>query len=167
MIMKKMTILALVALGLMVSGGAALYALDQQPIRAITPADVAKALELKEKEAALAAKEAEITKREETQALVQKEIDEKLARLATMQSELKDQLAAIKGAESAEFTNLVKIYSTMSPSKVAPLLDSLDDPAVVKIFRAMKTDQVAKIMPKLKQEKAVTVSQGLGLLDRQ
>jgi len=165
--MKKMTILALVALALMVSGGAALYALDQQPIRAITPADVAKALELKDKEASLAAKEAEIAKREATQNQVQKELDEKLARLATIQVELKDQLAAIKGAETAEFQNLIKIYSAMSPTKVAPLLDSMDDPSVVKIFRAMKTDQVAKIMPKLKQEKAVTVSQGLGLIDRQ
>lgn len=164
---KKMIILALVALGLMVSGGAALYALDKQPIRAITPADLAKSLELKEREAALAAKEAELAKREQTQDQVRKELDEKLAKLTSIQSEIKDQLDAIKGVESAEFTNLVKIYSVMSPSKVAPLLNSMDDPAVVKIFRAMKVDQVAKIMPKLTQDKAVSVSQGLGLIDRQ
>jgi flagellar motility protein MotE (MotC chaperone) len=164
---KKTIILIVVALGLMVSGGAVLHALDKQPIRAITPGDLAKALELKEREAALVTKEAEIAKREQTQEQVQKELDAKLAKLTSIQSDLKDQLAAIKGAETAEFTNLIKIYSVMSPSKVAPLLDSMDDPAVVKIFRAMKVDQVAKIMPKLKQEKAVAVSQGLGLIDRQ
>ena len=165
--MRKLLVLAMVALGLLVSGGAVIYALDQQPIKPVTPADVAKALELKEKEASLAAKEAEIAKREKTQGELQKELDEKLTKLTTIQNELKDQLAAIRGAETAEFTNLIKIYSTMSPSKVAPLLDSMDDPSVVKILRAMKTDQVAKIMPKLKQEKAVSVSQGLGLIDRQ
>lgn len=165
--MKKMIILVMVALALMVSGGAVLYALDKQPVRAITPGDLAKALELKERESSLVAKEAELAKREKTQEQVQKELDEKLAKLASQQLELKDQLAAIKGAESAEFTNLVKIYSVMSPAKVAPLLDSMDDPAVVKIFRAMKVDQVAKIMPKLTQAKAVAVSQGLGLIDRQ
>jgi len=165
--MKKIAFFAVIVICLVVSGVAVLYALDQQPNKAVTPADVAKALELKEKEAALATREAELAKREKTQGEVQKELDDKLAKLTAIQAGLRDQLAAIKGAESAEFTNLVKIYSTMSPAKVAPLLDAMDDPSVVKIFRAMKSDQVAKIMPKLKQEKAVSVSQGLGLIDRQ
>ena len=165
--MKKLFILMLAAIGLMVSGGAVLHALDQQPVKAITPEDVAKAFNLKEREAALVGREAELAKREQVQAQVQKELDEKLARLATMQSEIKDQLSAIKGAQTQEFTNLIKVYSAMKASKVAPLLDSMDDPSVVKIFRAMKTDQVALIMPKLKQEKAVSVSQSLGMIDRQ
>jgi len=163
----KIIILTMAAIGLMVSGGAVLHALDQQPTKAITPEDVANAFNIKEREAAVVAKETELAKREQLQAQVQKELDEKLTRLTTMQSELKDQLAAIKGAQTQEFSNLVKIYSVMSASKVAPLLDTMEDPAVVKIFRAMKTDQVAKIMPKLKQEKAVAVSQSLGMIDQQ
>lgn len=165
--MKKMVIFIIAAIVLMVGGGAVLHALDQQPSKAITPDDVATALGLKEKEAAIAAKEAELAKRERLQDQIQKELDEKLARLAAMQAELKDQLTAIKGAQSQEFTNLIKIYSTMSASKVAPLLDSMEDPDVVKIFRAMKADQVAKIIPKMKQDKAVTVSESLGMLDTQ
>ena len=163
----KVIALMMVAIGLMVSGGAVLHALDQQPTKAITPEDVANAFNLKDREAAVVAKETALAKREEVQAGVQKELDEKLTKLSTLQVELKDQLAAIKGAQNQEFSNLVKIYSTMSASKVAPLLDSMEDPAVVKIFRAMKTDLVAKIMPKLKQEKAVTVSQSLGMIDQQ
>lgn len=164
---KKMVFLTVIALGLLVGGGAVLYALDQQPTKAITPEDVANAFNLKEREAAVQSKEAELAKREETQAEIQKELDEKLTKLSGLQAELKDQLTAIKGAQSLEFANLIKVYSTMSPSKVAPLLDSMEDPAVVKIFRAMKTDQVAKIMPKLKQEKAVSVSQSLGMINQQ
>ncbi len=165
--MKKTVIFTLAALVLMVGGGAVLYALDEQPTKAITPEDVAKAFNLKDREEALVVKEAELAKREQVQAQVQKDIDEKLARLATIQAELKNQLAAIKGAQTQEFTNLIKVYSAMKASKVAPLLDSMDDPSVVKIFRAMKTDQVAQIMPKLKQEKAVAISQSLGMIDRQ
>ena len=164
---RKMIVLTLVAIGLLVSGGAVLHALDQQPTKAITPEDVSNALNLKDREAAVVVKETELAKREQVQAQIQKEIDEKLTRLGTIQTELKNQLAAIKGAQNQEFSNLVKIYSTMSASKVAPLLDTMEDPAVVKIFRAMKTDLVAKIMPKLKQEKAVTVSQSLGMIDQQ
>lgn len=163
----KMIFLMLAALGLMVSGGAVLHALDKQPVKAITPEDVSNAFNMKDREAAVVAKEAEISKREQVQEQVKKELDEKLAKLTSLQMELKDQLAAIKGAQSQEFSNLVKVYSAMSASKVAPLLDSMEDPAVVKIFRAMKTDQVAKIMPKLTQEKAVTVSQSLGMIDTQ
>ena len=163
----KMYVLAMVAIGLMVSGGAVLHALDQQPTKAITPDDVANAFNVKEREAAVVAKETELAKREQMQAQVQKELDEKLTKLTAIQSELKDQLTAIKGAQTQEFTNLIKIYSTMKASKVAPLLDSMQDPDVVKIFRAMKTDQVAQIMPKLKQQKAVAVSQSLGMIDQQ
>lgn len=162
----KMIALTVVAIGLLISGGAGLHALDKQPSKAITPADVANAFNLKDREAAVASKEAELAKQAQLQAQVQKELDEKLARLSGLQAELKDQLAAIKGAQSQEFSNLVKIYSTMSASKVAPLLDTMEDPAVVKIFRAMKSDLVAKIMPKLKQEKAVAVSQSMGMLDK-
>lgn len=165
--MKKTIVLTMLALVLMVSGGAVLHALDQQPTKAITPDDVAKAFDLKDREVALVAKEAEYAKREQTQSQVQKELDEKLTRLAAMQAELKEQLTAIKGAQTQEFANLIKVYSTMKASKVAPLLDSMEDPTVVKIFRAMKTDQVAQILPKLKPEKAVAVSQSLGMVDQQ
>lgn len=164
---KKMIIFAVAVVALMVSGGAVLHALDRQPSKAITPEDVVRALDLKGKEAALAAREDEIVKREQLQAQIQKELDEKLARLASIQNELKDQLAAIKGAQTQEFKNLIKIYSTMSASKVAPLLDSMEDPDVVKIFRAMKADQVAKIIPKMQQDKAVAVSERLGMLSTQ
>lgn len=165
--MKKMIIFTIIAIVLMVSGGAVLHALDQQPGKAITPEDVVNALNLKEKEVAIAAKEVELSEREQTQAQIQKELDEKLARLASVQAELKDQLTAIKGAQTQEFMNLIKIYSAMSASKVAPLLDAMEDPDVVKIFRAMKADQVAKIIPKMKQDKAVAISERLGMLDTQ
>ena len=51
----------------------------------------------------------------------------------------------------------------MSPSKVAPLLDKMEDVEAVEILRAMKTEAVAKIIPKLSQDKAVRVSRLLGL----
>lgn len=162
----KLAVLTVIV-ALMAGSVAALHALDKQPVKAITPADVAKALELKEREEALVAKEAEFAKKAEEQAQMRKDVEEKLVRLSAMQSELKGQFEAIKGAQRQEFMNLIKIYSAMSPSKVAPLLDSMDDGDVVRILRAMKAEQVAKIMPKLTQPKAVSVSQEMGMLAEQ
>ena len=54
----------------------------------------------------------------------------------------------------------------MSATKVEPILKKMDDPTVTEILRAMKPDQVAKILPKLEQKKAVNVSRLLGMLGR-
>jgi len=52
----------------------------------------------------------------------------------------------------------------MSATKVAPLLDKMEDGDVVEILRAMKTDEVAKIIPRLDPDRAVRVSRGLGMM---
>ena len=62
----------------------------------------------------------------------------------------------------ADFKNLIKVYSTMSATKLSPLLNQMTDENVARILRAMKADQVAKIVPKLESEKAVRVSRLLG-----
>ena len=53
----------------------------------------------------------------------------------------------------------------MSSTKLAPLLNQMTDQNVTRILRAMKADQVAKIVPKLDSEKAVRVSRLLGRFD--
>jgi len=53
----------------------------------------------------------------------------------------------------------------MSASRLAPLLNDMEDAAVTRILKAMKSDQVAKIIPKLDQDKAVRVSRMLGRME--
>jgi len=120
------------------------------------------AASLQEREKAITARENEFVFREQRNKDLQQEIDAKLARLSTLQQEISEKLFEIKKVQDADFKNLVKVYTTMSSTKLAPLLNQMADQNVARILRAMKADQVAKIVPKLDSEKAVRVSRLLG-----
>jgi flagellar motility protein MotE (MotC chaperone) len=136
---------------------------EETPPGKLTTQDVSVSAKLKEREDALAAKEKALAEKEKELSALNKEVDEKYTKLNAMQEELKGQLGgAVKGKDQ-QFKNLIKIYSAMSPSKVAPLLDKMEDVEAVEILRAMKPEAVAKIIPKLAQDKAVRVSRLLGL----
>ncbi|HCC53969.1 MAG TPA: hypothetical protein DEQ20_03460 [Desulfobulbaceae bacterium] len=136
---------------------------EEKPPLKLTPQEISGALGLKERENVLAVKEKALAEKEKELTALNKEVDEKFTKLNALQEELKGQLGgAVKGKDQ-QFKNLIKIYSAMSPSKVAPLLDKMDDVEAVEILRAMKTEAVAKIIPKLGQDKAVRVSRLLGL----
>lgn len=136
---------------------------EEKPPVKITAQEISGAAGLKEREDALAAKEKAMAEKEKELSALNKEVDEKYTKVNAIQEELKGQLGgAVKGKDQ-QFKNLIKIYSAMSPSKVAPLLDKMEDVEAVEILRAMKTEAVAKIIPKLSQDKAVRVSRLLGL----
>ena len=136
---------------------------EEKPPVKITPQEISGAAGMKEREDALAAKEKAMAEKEKELTALNKEVDEKFTKVNAIQEELKGQLGgAVKGKDQ-QFKNLIKIYSAMSPSKVAPLLDKMEDVEAVEILRAMKTEAVAKIIPKLAQDKAVRVSRLLGL----
>lgn len=116
------------------------------------------------REKAVAVKEKELAIREKSLKDLAGEIDVKIGELTALQADLKEKIAELKSVQDQEFKNLIKVYSTMSPSKLTPLLNQMDDKVVARILRAMKTDFVAKVIPKLEQEKAVRVSQILGML---
>lgn len=135
---------------------------EKSPVK-LTPQEISSAVGLKEREDALAAKEKALAEKEKELAALKKEVDEKFTQLNALQEELKGQLGGAGKGRDQQFKNLIKIYSAMSPSKVAPLLDKMEDDEAVEILRAMKTEAVAKIIPKLTQAKAVRVSRLLGL----
>lgn len=135
---------------------------EKPPVR-ITPQELSVSAGLKEREDAVAAKEKAMAAKEKELAALSKEVDEKFSRVNALQEEIKGQLARTRKGRDQQFKNLIKIYSAMSPSKVAPLLNKMEDFEVVEILRAMKAEAVAKIIPKLAQDKAVRVSRLLGL----
>jgi len=136
---------------------------EEKPPGRLTSQEISSAAALQEREDALAVKEKALAEKEKELAALNKEVDEKYTKLNALQEELKGQLGgAVKGKDQ-QFKNLIKVYSAMSPSKVAPLLDKMEDTEAVEILRAMKTEAVAKILPKLAQDKAVRVSRLLGL----
>ncbi|MBU0483868.1 MAG: hypothetical protein KKB30_05075 [Proteobacteria bacterium] len=121
-------------------------------------------LQFKEREDSLKAREQALDKKEQDLALVSKEVDDKLVVLISLQEDLQNKLDELKKIKDKRFSDLIKVYSAMSASKLAPLLNLMEDDEVSEVLRAMKTDIVAKIVPKLDQEKAVRVSKILGMI---
>jgi flagellar motility protein MotE (MotC chaperone) len=143
-----------------------LVAFAEEPVKA-TPEMVELAASLKKREEAVAARELEINRRSRELTALELDVKEKLERLVKMQDDVQKKLDYIDSLEvrDKEFRNLVKVYSAMSATKLAPLLNEMKDGNVAKILRAMKTEEVAKVIPKLDKDKAVRVSRILGMID--
>ena len=131
----------------------------------VTQKEIETAVSLQERETIIAVKEKEISRRESELAALKKDVDEKLDRLTALQKDIQNRIDEYKVVQDKPFRDLVKIYSAMSASKVAPLLNQMEDKTVARILRAMKTEAVSKIVPKLQPDKAVRVSKALGRIE--
>lgn len=129
-----------------------------------TSDELAQVNELHDREKLIAAKEKELAEKEAELQARQQENEGKLAKLLEVQTDLKKKLDELKVVKDKQFRDLIKVYSAMSPSKVAPLLNQMEDNEALEVLKGLKTDQVAKIMPKLEQQKAVRLSRMFGLL---
>ncbi len=134
------------------------------PLRKSADTDIERSLAIKSQEKIFKLREDALDKREAELNSLQKDVESRISKLNTMQDEVTSALAEFKAVQSKNFKNLIKVYSAMSASKLAPLLNDMSDAEVAKILRAMKTNLVAKVIPKLKQQKAVAVSKLLGML---
>lgn len=152
-----------VVLLLTIGGGAAMAETTPKPVAA-SPDELRLSAQLRDREKALLAKEEALARRSAELAELEKRVGEELARLIKLQEELKLKLAELTAVKDKNFKELIKIYSTMSASKVAPLLNQMDDADALEILRGLKADQVAQIIPKLNQAKAVRLSRMLGLM---
>lgn len=120
------------------------------------------ALSLKNRAKMLDAREQEINARAKAIKILAASTQAKLEEIKKIQQEITTSLQKLEEKQSKDFNNLIKVFGTMSASKVAPLLNKMEDRNVAKILRALKKEQVAKIIPKLDPEKAVRVSRLLG-----
>jgi|GEM_PF-5117093 len=135
----------------------------KKPVKA-SQQEIVLSEKLRQRERQVAEKEEQLARREQELKSLEKEVDAKLERLLALQAEVKLKLDELKAVKDKRFKNLVKVYSSMSASKAAALLNQMDDQDALEIMKALKPDQVAKIMPKLDPEKAVRLSRELGLL---
>lgn len=136
---------------------------EEGPVK-VTAQELSLSGSLRAREEMVEAREKELLTREQELAEMQKELDAKVEKLIVLQNELKVQLEELKSIKDQRFRNLINVYTAMSASKVAPLLDKMEDDEAVQILTAMKPDGVAKILPKMNKDKAVRLSKQLGLL---
>jgi len=128
--------------------------------------DVRSLLEsLERRQAELDAREREVASKEERLALYEKDVTAKVASLEEIEKRLSARAKAATQAVDAAAESLAKIYGTMKPEAAAPILDRLDDPTVLTIFRRMKEKQVGEILPLMTRERAIALTQALA--DRQ
>lgn len=134
-----------------------------KPVK-VTEQQIDWAASLQKREEEVARREKEVALRQQGLAELQKDVDEKIGKLGKMQVEVQARLAELSPMQDKQFNNLIKIYSVMSAAKVAILLDKMDEPTIVQILGALKTDFVAKILLKLDPDRAVRVSKLMGML---
>jgi flagellar motility protein MotE (MotC chaperone) len=113
------------------------------------------------RQAELDAREREIASKEERLALYEKDVTAKVASLEEIEKRLSARAKAAGQAVDAAAESLAKIYGTMKPEAAAPILDRLDDPTVLTIFRRMKEKQVGEILPLMTRDRAIALTQAL------
>ena len=117
------------------------------------------ALEKRQRE--LEAREREVASKEERLTLYEKDVTAKVASLEEIEKRLSARAKAATQAVDAAAESLAKIYGAMKPEAAAPILDRLDDPTVLTIFRRMKEKQVGEILPLMTRERAIALTQAL------
>jgi flagellar motility protein MotE (MotC chaperone) len=131
-------------------------------VKGATRPDVRTLLDaIKRRQGELDAREREIAGREERLALYEKDVTAKVASLEEIEKRLSTRAKAVSQAVAAAAESLAKIYGTMKPESAAPILDRLDDPTVLTIFRRMKEKQVGEILPLMTRERAIKLTQAL------
>jgi flagellar motility protein MotE (MotC chaperone) len=142
--------------------GAAGSALPKAAPGAIVRPDVRALLEsLERRQAELDTRERELASKEERLALYEKDVTAKVASLEEIEKRLSARATAATQAVDAAAESLAKIYGGMKPEAAAPILDRLDDPTVLTIFRRMKEKQVGEILPLMTRERAIALTQAL------
>lgn len=136
---------------------------QNNPVRA-TQEELAYGARLRDQITELEVREQIIVRREQELSEFEQEVKQELKRLLALQEEIKLTLAELSVIEDQAYRELIRIYSTMRPSKVAELLNEMTDDDALKILRGLKSDLVANILPRLDQDKAVRLSRKLGLL---
>ena len=116
---------------------------------------------LEKRQSELDAREREVASREERLKLYEKDVTAKVASLEDIEKRLSVRAKAATQAVDAAAESLAKIYGTMKPEAAAPILDRLDDPTVLTIFRRMKEKQVGEILPLMSRERAIALTQAL------
>ncbi len=116
---------------------------------------------LEHRQAELEAREREVASKEQRLALYEKDVTAKVASLEEIEKRLSTRAKAATQAVDTAAESLAKIYAAMKPEAAAPILDRLDDPTVLTIFRRMKEKQVGEILPLMTRDRAIALTQAL------
>jgi flagellar motility protein MotE (MotC chaperone) len=139
--------------------------LQPKDIQAVMDSLEKKRRELQEKEADLKQEQArleslklDIEDKIQTLSKVQKKIEDDLNRKQMLATQAEKKM---KAEEEKHIKQLVKVYTSMKPKTAAAIVDKLDLNIVFQVFRAMKGEQVGKILTYVDRNRAATISEWL------
>jgi flagellar motility protein MotE (MotC chaperone) len=110
--------------------------------------------QLSKRRTELDAKARELDEREALVAAAEQKMDQKMAELKAMQSTLQDLLKKRSDAEEAQLQSLVKIYENMKPKAAAGVFEELDMDILLEVVARMKERKVAPILAMMTPTKA-------------
>jgi flagellar motility protein MotE (MotC chaperone) len=110
--------------------------------------------QLSKRRAELDAKARELDEREALVAAAEQKMDQKMAELKAMQSTLQDLLKKRSDAEETQLQSLVKIYENMKPKAAAGVFEELDMDILLEVVARMKERKVAPILAMMTPTKA-------------
>jgi flagellar motility protein MotE (MotC chaperone) len=102
----------------------------------------------------LDAKARELDEREALVAAAEQRMDQKMAELKAMQSTLQDLLKKRSEAEETQLQSLVRIYENMKPKAAAGVFEELDMDILLEVVSRMKERKVAPILAMMTPTKA-------------
>ena len=136
---------------------------NAQGVPAISDAERAVLLELRDRRRELEARAASLASRESLLNAAETKLSARVAELQALQKQLESLDATHKQQEDAAWQGLVKVYETMKPRDAAVIFNDLGMPVLLAVIDRMKEAKAAAILAAMVPEKARDVTTQLAL----
>lgn len=122
--------------------------------QAVSEAERALLLDLRQRRQVLDAREAALGVREQVLGAAEKRLSDRVSELQSLQTRLEELEAARKTRDEANWRGLVKLYETMKPRDAAAIMNDLDQPVLLEVLDRMKEAKAAAILAAMQPDKA-------------
>jgi len=99
-----------------------------------------------------------IAREREALLFLRTQVRQEVEKLQSLQAQIDERFAKEDAQQDDKIKKMVKIYSTMRPEEVGPLLSKFDEDLVVKIFSNMKPKTQAELLARMSPDKAAAIS---------
>lgn len=134
------------------------------PEPAVSEAERALLLDLRQRRQALDAREAALGTREQVLGAAEKRLADRVTELQSLQGRLEEMEAARRTRDEANWRGLVKLYESMKPREAAAIMNDLDQPVLLEVFDRMKEAKAAAVLAAMQPERARQVTADLARL---
>lgn len=105
------------------------------------------------------AERAAIAREREALLVLRAEVKKDIERLTTLQAQMDQRRSKLDEERDAKVKKLVKIYASMSPEEVKPLISKLDEDLMLRVLYIMKPKEQAAILALYTPEEAAKISE--------